>query len=75
MSFFDEGSCGGQIEKAAASTLTQHNPGVTDKLRAEKKELELRLEAINELLAQLEANPDTADIIDNIARLGGRRLY
>ena len=45
-------------------------PSVTEKLQQEKHELELRLKAIDELLAQLEANPETQRIIDSLAKLG-----
>ena len=43
---------------------------VTDKLLAEKKNLELRLEAVNKLIDQLEASPETQQIIDGLAELG-----
>lgn len=45
-------------------------PTVSEKLLQEKKELELRLEAINQLISQMEANPETRDIIDKLAQLG-----
>lgn len=51
--------------------LTDHRPPtVTEKLLNEKKELELRLEAINQLLADLESNPGTQQILDKMAQLG-----
>ena len=43
---------------------------VTDKLQAEKKNLELRLQAVNKLIDQLEASPETQQIIDGLAELG-----
>ncbi len=45
-------------------------PSITEKLQQEKHELELRLTAINELFAQLEASPETQQIIDSLAKLG-----
>ena len=45
-------------------------PSVTEKLEQEKHELELRLQAINELLEQLNNNPATQEIIDNLSKLG-----
>jgi hypothetical protein len=45
-------------------------PTVTEKLVQERNELELRLRAIDELLEQLEANPETQKIIDSLAKLG-----
>ena len=61
-----------QVESAAIGrALTDHRPpSVTEKLQQEKKELELRLEAITQLLDQLNANPQTQEIIDNLAKLG-----
>jgi len=63
-----------QREVATASlgrALTDHRPpSVTEKLEQEKHELELRLEAITQLLDQLNANPETQEIIDNLAKLG-----
>ena len=51
--------------------LMDHRPpSVTEKLQNEKRELELRLRGIDEVLAQLEANPATREIIDSLAKLG-----
>ena len=51
--------------------MTDHRPpGITEKLLQEKKELELRLEAITQLLDQLQASPETQEILDNMAKLG-----
>lgn len=60
-----------QIEKASGRALMDHQPpSVTEKLGQERHELELRLQAINKVLDQLNANPETAEIIDNLAKLG-----
>jgi chaperonin cofactor prefoldin len=60
-----------QIEKASGRALMDHQPpSVTEKLEQERRELELRLKAINEVLDQLNANPETAEIIDSLAKLG-----
>ncbi len=63
------------IEATAGRALMDHRaPTVSEKLEQEKKELELRLEAVNQLIAQMEANPETRDIIDKLAQLG-HRMY
>ena len=60
-----------QVEQAAGRSLMDHRPPtVTEKLEQERNELELRLKAINELLEQLRANPETQQIIDSLAQLG-----
>jgi len=61
-----------QIEKAGLGrAMVDHvPPSVTEKLEQERHELELRLQAINQLLDQLKANPETQKIIDNLAKLG-----
>ena len=60
-----------QIEKASGRALMDHQPpSVTEKLEQERRELELRLKAINDVLSQLSANPKTAEIIDSLAKLG-----
>ena len=45
-------------------------PSVSEKLAQEKKELELRLEALNQLIDQLENSPETREILDNLSKLG-----
>lgn len=60
-----------QVEKASGRALMDHQPpSVTEKLEQERHELELRLKAINEVLDQLNANPETQAIIDSLAKLG-----
>lgn len=63
---------GQELQSAALgrTMMDQRPPGVTEKLLQEKKELELRLEAITQLLDQLQASPETQQIIDNLAKLG-----
>jgi hypothetical protein len=65
-----------QVETASVGrALMDHRPPtVSEKLANEKKELELRLQAVNELIDQLEANPETKEIIDKLAQLG-HRMY
>lgn len=59
------------VEQASGRALMDHRPPtVTEKLEQERNELELRLQAINELLEQLKANPETQQIIDSLAKLG-----
>jgi predicted component of type VI protein secretion system len=62
-----------EVQSAGLGTraMVDHRPPtVSEKLLQEKKELELRLEAINQLIAQMDANPETRDIIDKLAQLG-----
>ncbi len=63
-----------QLEKAAGlgtRAMVDHTPpSVTENLEQEKHNLELRLEAINQLLDQLRASPETQQIIDNLQKLG-----
>ena len=65
---------GQEVQSAGRALMDHRPPTVSEKLQNEKKELELRLEAINQLIAQLDANPDTKDIIDKLAQLG-HRMY
>jgi uncharacterized protein (UPF0147 family) len=47
-------------------------PTVTEKLEQEKKELELRLQAVNELLNDLAESPNVRGILDKLSTLGHR---
>ena len=47
-------------------------PTVTEKLREEKKELELRLQAVTSLIEDLESEPKTMEILDKLSVLGHR---
>lgn len=65
----------GQEVAASARSLVDHRPPtVSEKLEQEKHELELRLQAVNELIADLDNNPATKAIIDKLASLG-HRMY
>ena len=55
---------------AVASDSSPATVKVSDRLQNEKKNLELRLEAVNKLIDQLEQSPETCDIIDGLAELG-----
>jgi hypothetical protein len=70
MSFGDDN----QVEMATSGrALMDHRaPTVTEKLEQEKKELELRLQAVNELLTDLEASPNVRSILDKLSTLGHR---
>jgi len=70
MSFGDENA----VESVGAGrALMDHRPPtVTDKLQQEKKELELRLQAVNELLTDLEESPNVRSILDKLSTLGHR---
>jgi len=62
-----------QVECASGRTLMDHRPPtVTEKLEQEKKELELRLQAVNELLTDLEDSPNVRGILDKLSTLGHR---
>ena len=61
----------GQEVAASGRSLMDHRPpSVSEKLLQEKKELELRLEALNQLIDQLERSPETREILDNLSKLG-----
>ena len=70
MSFGNEGQ---DIERAAGRALMDARPPtVTERLENEKKELELRLEAITSLLDELSAAPGVMSILDKLSTLGHR---
>lgn len=60
------------VEAAGRSLMDHRPPTVTEKLREEKKELELRLQAVTELLNDLESQPETMAILDKLSVLGHR---
>ena len=61
------------VEAASTRALTDHRPPtVTERLQQEKKELELRLKAVTELLDDLESQPETMAILDKLSVLGHR---
>lgn len=58
----------------AERAIVDHRPPtVTERLRQERVELHKRLTEIDELLATLEGNPQTQDILDRLAVLGFHR--
>ena len=59
-------------ETAGRALMDHRPPSVSEKLGQEKKELELRLKAVNELLDDLHQNPETRDILDKLSQLGHR---
>ena len=59
-----------QSSGAGRALMDHRPPSVTERLMNEKHEIELRLQAINEVLAQMEANPATREIIDSLSKLG-----
>jgi predicted component of type VI protein secretion system len=59
-----------QVEAAGRSLMDHKPPSVSEKLEQEKKNLELRLEAVNQLLDDLNSNPETRDILDKLSQLG-----
>ncbi len=62
------------VESVGSSRgLMDHRPPtVTERLEQEKRELELRLEAVTSLLAELEAAPGVMSILDKLSTLGHR---
>jgi len=68
---FDEGTESRGVALGGQRAMTDHRPpSVSEKLEQEKKELELRLEALNQLIDQLERSPETREILDNLSKLG-----
>ena len=66
-------SFGNDMVESAGRQLMDHKPPtVTEKLEQEKKELELRLQAVTELLEDLNSNTETRDILDKLSQLGHR---
>ena len=62
-----------QVECASGRTLMDHKPpSVSEKLLQEKRELELRLEAVTSLLEELEAAPGVKSVLDKLSQLGHR---
>jgi predicted component of type VI protein secretion system len=62
-----------QAVEATGRALMDHRPPtVSEKLEQEKKELELRLEAVTDLIASLDASPNVRDIVDRLSQLGHR---
>jgi predicted component of type VI protein secretion system len=63
----------GQAVEATGRALMDHRPPtVSEKLEQEKKELELRLEAVTSLIASLDESPNVRAIIDKLSQLGHR---
>lgn len=69
MSFGEDSN---MVESAGRALMDHRPPTVTEKLEQEKKELELRLEAVTSLLEELNAAPETRDILDKLSTLGHR---
>jgi hypothetical protein len=59
-----QGSLVGQAEIGLMPIST------TDRLKGEKERLEQRLEAVNQAIAALKANPEIQNAIDAISKLG-----
>jgi predicted component of type VI protein secretion system len=60
------------VESAGRVLMDHRPPTVSEKLEQEKKELELRLEAVTSLIASLDESPNVRDIIDRLSQLGHR---
>jgi len=58
----------------ATESIPHAPPTVSEKLQAEKRDLELRLQAVNGLIEDLDNNPETKQIIDRLSQLG-HRMY
>ncbi len=61
-----------QVESTGRALMDHRPPTVSEKLEQEKKELELRLEAVTSLIASLDESPKVRDIIDRLSQLGHR---
>lgn len=61
-----------QVESAGRALMDHRPPTVSEKLEQEKKELELRLEAVKSLIDSLDESPNVRDIIDRLSQLGHR---
>ncbi len=70
MSFGDENTQ--EVAAAGRTLMDARPPSVTEKLTQEKKELELRLEAVTTLLDSLNESPGVRDILDKLSVLGHR---
>lgn len=70
MSFGEENA----VESVGASRgLMDHRPpSVSERLEQEKKELELRLEAVTSLLEELDSAPGVKSVLDKLSQLGHR---
>ncbi len=66
----DEVPKGMTASGASGSGLAGRRVGTSDRLRNERARLEARLKEVKEALSMLEANPEVADLIDSLARLG-----
>jgi len=69
MSFGEDSN---MVESAGRALMDHRAPTVTEKLEQEKKELELRLQAVNELLNDLAESPNVRGILDKLSTLGHR---
>ena len=62
------------VAEARSAMIDNRQPTVTERLEQEKKELELRLQAVTELLDDLKSQPETMAILDKLSVLG-HRIY
>lgn len=70
MSFGEDNN---MVEATAGRALMDSRPpSVSERLQQEKKELELRLEAVTSLLEELEAAPGVKSVLDKLSQLGHR---
>jgi hypothetical protein len=70
MSFGDENAV--EATGAGRQLMDHRPPTVSERLQQEKKELELRLEAITSLLDELNEAPGVMSILDKLSTLGHR---
>jgi chaperonin cofactor prefoldin len=69
MSFGEDSN---MVEASGRALMDHRAPTVTERLEQEKKELELRLEAVTSLLEELNAAPGVMSILDKLSTLGHR---
>lgn len=69
MSFGEDSN---MVEAAGRQLMDHKPPSVSERLLQEKKELELRLEAVTSLLEELDAAPGVKSVLDKLSQLGHR---
>lgn len=67
-----DGLIGGYNGEKMSDTiaLTPRRFTVTDRLKAQQRDLSERLAEVNKTLAVLEANPEICEVVDQLSRLG-----
>ena len=65
---------GNQVSTLAECAPTEYRPpSLTEQMTDRKARLEKELEEVNKVLEGLKKNPEAAELLDSISRLGGLR--